>query len=188
MISKPVTDDDFRDLIEWACCMESGPWVAGGSVRKVWLGKPWRSQDVDFFFRDQDQFDRIVSILPALGDDYRIYYDSNNAVTYKIQLRSGEDVKVQAIRKNFYPDAMSLLADFDFNISQFVSDGVQMFTTEASLEDIKSNRLRLNISSKKQLNPLRVLKHVAYGFEPDPELFIEAAKNITSGGLDELGY
>jgi hypothetical protein len=188
MITKPVTDDDFRDLLEWICCWETGPWVAGGSVRKVWSGNPWKAQDVDFFFRDPEQYEYFDDILPALDQNIKTYHNSQNAVTYLVQLRSGEEVKIQAIRKQFYPTIQAVLDDFDFNLAQFASDGIKMITTDAALDDIKNNRIRLNPQSTKKTNPLRVLKYAAYGFDPNPELFIEAAKNLAAGELYEHGY
>lgn len=188
MITKLVTDGEYRDLIEWACNMDHGPWVAGGSVRKVWQGLPWSTQDVDFFFHDEDQFQRINAILPALGDEYKVEHDSNNAVTHKIYLRSGQAVKIQTIRQRFYPDVLSILENFDFNVSQFATDGVTMVSLPAALEDVESKRLRLNPKHQGQVKPLRVLKYAAYGFNPDAELLINAVRNINSGDLGDLGY
>lgn len=184
----PVKDDDFRDLVEWACDLEDGPWVAGGSVRKVWQGLPWDSGDVDFFFRDREQFDRIVSILPALGDHHKVIYDSGNAVTFRVTLHSGRSVKIQAIRKTWHASHMALLQGFDFNLSQFASDGVTILTTAASVEDIESNRLRATSTRDTPIHPLRVLKYAAYGFDPDPRLLMRAAANITADDLANQDY
>lgn len=188
MMTRPVLDDDFRDLLEWICCWETGPWVAGGSVRKVWSGEPWKNQDVDFFFRDRDQFEHFNAILPALGESIKTYHDSQNAVTYMVQLRSGEEIKIQAIRKDFYPTAQAVLDDFDFNLVQFASDGVQMVATAAAVDDVEHKRIQLNPRSTRKTNPLRVLKYAAYGFDPDPGLLAKAAKDLASGEVHELGY
>jgi hypothetical protein len=188
MITRPVTDSDFRDLVEWICCLETGPWVAGGSVRKVWVGQPWKIQDVDFFFKDRDQFERFNAVIPALGEKTDTYYNTSNAITYKIQLRSGEVVTIQAICKDFYPNVQAVLDDFDFNLVQFASDGVQMIATPAAVDDIKHKQIQINTRSTKKINPLRVLKYAAYGFNPDPKMFIKAAKDFASGELHEFGY
>ena len=34
-----------------------GPWLAGGSVRKLWQGLPWWSGDVDVFFSSREQYE-----------------------------------------------------------------------------------------------------------------------------------
>ncbi len=188
MMINPVQDDDFRDLVEWICCWETGPWVAGGSVRKVWFGQPWKDQDVDFFFRDQDQFDRFNAVISALGEKTKTYYNSQNAITYKISLRSGEEVKIQAIRRDFYPSAEAVLDDFDFTLVQFASDGVQMLTNPTALEDIRFNRIKPNPLCKRRLNPMRVLKYAAYGFNPEPGMLAEAAKVFAAGELQDFGY
>jgi hypothetical protein len=185
---KLVQDEDFRDLVEWICCWETGPWVAGGSVRKVWFEQSWKTQDVDFFFKDREQFDRFNTVIPALGEKTDTYYNTSNAITYKIQLRSGETVKIQAICKDFYPSVQAVLDDFDFTLAQFASDGVQMITNAVALEDIRLNRINLNPLFTKQLNPMRVLKYAAYGFDPSPRMLAEAAKSFASGELQEFGY
>jgi hypothetical protein len=188
MITRAVTDDDFRDLIEWACCLETGPWVAGGSVRKLWTGQPWENQDVDFFFRDRQQLEDFSRGVLHLSDRVEIMIETANATTYKVHLPSGAERLLQAVRRDFYPTLAAVLDDFDFNLAQFASDGTQMVTRELALEDVRHNRLRRNPASTKKMNPLRVLKYAAYGFDPDYGLLAEAAKGINNGDIHEVGY
>lgn len=188
LLSFPVRDDRFRDLVEWACDLEQGPWIAGGSVRKVWQGLPWTGGDVDFFFRDRQQFNHILSMLPALGERYKVVHDGANAITYMLTLRDGQNIKLQVIRKTWYSSQESLLAAFDFNLAQFVSDGVTILTTASAVDDIRDNVIRANPNRATPINPLRVLKYAAYGFDPDPKLLMYSAARISTDDVQNLDY
>lgn len=186
---RKVEDDRFIFLTEWArCSLDHGPWVAGGSVRKIWQGKRFDDGDIDFFFRNNAQLVEVSGAIAKLGQSHRVLADTNNAITYKIFFGNGETTTIQLIRKNFYNDLKELLYTFDLCLSQFASDSVNMVAMSGALADLGHNRIRLNEQFSDRLNPLRVLKYAAYGFDPDKELLINASKKIATGDLHDLGY
>jgi hypothetical protein len=188
LISSKVTDDEYRDLLEWICNLETGPWAAGGSARKVWQGKPWMSQDVDLFFRDQQQYDAVTEMLSHLGQSQKVIHNTDNAITYKIYMHSGDEIKIQTVRKRWYADIQAVVDDFDFGVAQFASDGVTVLATEQAIQDCADNRIRMTSRSANRSKLLRLLKYTAYGFDPDDELFIKTVTTISSGDLNDFGY
>ena len=52
ILKKPVSNESFLQLINLlpALDMHNGPWIAGGSARRLWLDQDWNTQDVDVFF------------------------------------------------------------------------------------------------------------------------------------------
>ncbi len=58
MIVAPVVCDDFKKLVKTLppLDLEKGPWIAGGTARKLFQHQNWKSGDVDIFFRDSAQF------------------------------------------------------------------------------------------------------------------------------------
>jgi hypothetical protein len=174
--------------LEWICNLETGPWAAGGSARKVWQGKSWKTQDVDLFFRDREQYDAVTAALMHLGHDREIVYNTDNAITYKFHMYSGDTIKIQTVRKRWYEDVQAVVDDFDFGLAQFASDGVTILATEQAVQDCADNRIRLNPKSTNRSKLLRLLKYTAYGFDPDDALFIKAVTTISSGDLNDFGY
>lgn len=64
---KPVPDKRFINLmgIIGKFDMSYGPWIAGGSVRKLWQNAKWTDEDVDIFFPSRDAFKKFTSDLQA---------------------------------------------------------------------------------------------------------------------------
>jgi len=59
MLKQPMQDDGFRNLLSLLppINMTTGPWITGGSARRLWEQKNWRIGDVDVFFRNSTQRD-----------------------------------------------------------------------------------------------------------------------------------
>jgi len=52
ILKKPVTNASFLQLVKHLppLDMHNGPWVAGGSARRLWMDQDWNVADVDVFF------------------------------------------------------------------------------------------------------------------------------------------
>lgn len=213
LIEKPVTDGRYKKVVSRVADFEFGPWVAGGSVRKVWEEKPWNRQDIDFFFASPTQFRTFADRVSEFGKiEYK--HETDNAVTYKIytgpyrQKQSMFDslksvisldeqdpslnpenwLNVQFVRRKFYASFEDLLNDFDINIAQFVTDGNIMRATEQALVNAENKLLRLNPMSTKGIKPLRFAKYCAYGYKPTLELFSDVVHDMIKNGYSNEEY
>lgn len=54
ILKKPVSNESFLELVSHlpALDMYKGPWIAGGSARRLWMEQDWNQQDLDVFFPD----------------------------------------------------------------------------------------------------------------------------------------
>lgn len=158
--------------------METGPWLAGGMVRRIYSGHSTDgAADWDIWFANQQQYfsakDQILKLHESL-----IIADTPNAITVGLQPkgRPGPPVKVQLIQKKFFANAHEVIADFDFSICQLLTDGYTILTGDTTTDDLASKTIRLcdpnfNVSVKGFFN--RVLKYTAYGFSPSSELILQ---------------
>lgn len=73
MIKKPLTDQRFKDFIQKLppINMHTGPWITGGSARRLWQDQDWTQGDVDVFFANEEQriswlaeLDKIWNFVP----------------------------------------------------------------------------------------------------------------------------
>ncbi len=161
--------------------METGPWLAGGMVRRIYSGHSTDgTADWDIWFANQQQYfsakDRILKLRESL-----IIADTANAITVGLHPngRPGLPVKVQLIQKKFFANAHEVIADFDFSICQLLTDGYTILTGDTTTDDLASKTIRLcdpnfNVSVKGFFN--RVLKYTAYGFSPSSELILQMQK------------
>jgi hypothetical protein len=206
-ICKPVTDIRFKTVVEeiGKFNMTLGPWIAGGSIRKLWQDIEWRHEDIDIFFRNNHQFNVFVdnantkkSIIDVFCDindihirpdprtskcHFSVQHDTANAKTYSVSIdgmNGNNTFKVQAIRKFFPESAVALINDFDWNVCQFVSDGKHMWASPEAVDGIATNCIVLSKTSTRSIKSLRLIKYLAYGFDVDDNIFIDMLKNLDS--------
>lgn len=57
MLQKPLSDVEFKHLLSMLppVHMQQGPWITGGSARRLWQGEDWHQGDVDVFFVNEHQ-------------------------------------------------------------------------------------------------------------------------------------
>ncbi len=209
LIYKPITDKTYRRLIARYvsnCNFNTGAWIAGGSVRKVWFDLPWEHQDIDMFFSSQTQFElmqtELTEKLPsdntateplfldlnfnniAVKTARYSEYETDNAVTYTIYTDSEFDhqmFKIQAIKRYFPSNINELFQSFDFTVTQFATDGKIMVTTRQALKDCEERRLQMIKGTSRPINALRTIKYSAYGFEPVDDLMREVVTSLANG-------
>lgn len=195
----PVTDSKFKHILAKYvdCNLQSGAWVAGGSVRKLWFGLPWTDQDIDIFFANIEQYQafadsmtpHIESATPFTFDlnimaakHSSVAYETANATTYTMSDDSLSDslFKLQAIKRYFVQNIHELFSSFDFTVTQFATDGNIIVTTQEAVDDCENHRLRMIADTTRQFSVLRMTKYTAYGFEPDDELMKQAVTALAN--------
>lgn len=152
---------------------ESGPWVAGGSLRRLIAGLP-QDSDFDFFFADQAQFDGFCKEMKKRGAEVQHENDFN--VTFilpKVKAKpigddefspSGPELKVQAIRIAFYPSLTETLEAFDFSLCKFGYDGSTLVCGDYSLFDLASKKLVPDRISYGTSTLRRIIKYTKQGY------------------------
>lgn len=197
IITKPVTNTEYSQHVRKYAQLnlDAGPWVAGGSVRKIWFNEPWETQDVDFFFSNYAQFDRVVSNVKRLYKSTQWYdmfsmssvdrptlltHETNNAITWTIELQSGKTYKIQAIKKYWPKSIHELFSTFDLTVSQFATDGVTMIATAAAVEDSTARVIRL-VNPEHPISINRLLKYTAYGFSAPDSIMKNVVDRLVAG-------
>ena len=166
--------------------LTDGPWIAGGSVRQWFSGKPVAS-DVDVYLRGHKQLAQVVKRLESLG--YSKHYDTTNAITYKAtasaeHLDRASAPPIQLIIKNFFNTPDDVLDSFDIVQSQLVTDGYTVYGNP----DWNNREIGIaNFDPKTIL--ARLVKYSAYGFKIKPGQLSEIADrsdtNYSFKGMDD---
>lgn len=153
--------------------IEKGPWIAGGSARRLLQGEGLASGDIDIFFPNYASWEFFSKHLSS----YEIIVKTKKATTFLI-----EGMKVQIIRRAFYKDLISVFKDFDFTVCQIATDGKNIACTKQSHLDIVDQILRLATQGTISKHTLvqRMSKYVNYGFLPELGLY----EIIVRSGLD----
>ena len=173
----------YKALDRLPAISADGPWVAGGSVRRLISRLP-QDSDFDFFFRDQAQFDAFAGDMKKRGASISNENDFNITFTLPavkakpiddgVFSPAGPELKVQAIRMAFHDSLSAVLDSFDFSLCQCGYDGSNLLFGDWALFDIASKRLvpgriRYGTSSLR-----RIIKYTRQGF------------SICSGGLAHM--
>jgi len=103
IVIEPMHDKNFISFINkiGKFDIHAGPWIAGGSVRKVWQGLDWRHQDVDVFFRSKEQIEEFKHNLAKLSKrnseyvEYTVNYEERSITSYLPKLSNTNDIAVE---------------------------------------------------------------------------------------------
>lgn len=152
----------------------NGPWVAGGSVRRLISRLP-QDSDFDFFFRDQAQLD---SFVERLKKDHGAIVDNESDFNISLTLPKqkakpvdqdefepgGPELKIQAIRIRFFESLDAVIDSFDFSICQCGYDGVDLVFGPWALFDIAHKRLVPGRLTYGASSIRRMIKYARQGF------------------------
>lgn len=138
----------------------SGPWIAGGAIRRTLLQEPLNS-DVDYFFRDEEQKKAFVEAIQEKGG--WLISEKEHAATFGIKV-DHDTVIVQAITMAYYPTLDAVLDSFDFTITQFGYDGTDLVCGPCSLWDLARKRLALHKLTFGVSTVRRLIKYTRQGF------------------------
>lgn len=157
--------------------IEKGPWLAGGAVRKSYLGQSIENSDLDLWFANLEQFETAKKQVIALGAVEA--YSTDNAVSYKFY-EGTQTYIIQLIRRKFYNSAAEIIAGFDFSVCQLATDGHHLVVGQDTIRDIKTKTLRLTQPSLPEYIVPRIIKYMVYGYRPCPEILEEIDENIAT--------
>jgi len=142
--------------------MENGPWIAGGSIRKIATNDTnIHNSDIDIFSPNKE----IMEWLIAYFDKKTIFAQKNDGdYTYKYD---GKFYKIQVVKHFFYKSVEELLDSFDFTATMFASDGKTVVYTQQAMIDAQMKKLVFHGDHEK-CRPMRLLKYSKKGFLPVP--------------------
>lgn len=113
-------------------------WIAGGAVRRSIEGLPLDT-DVDLFFSSRAIFAEWLAAM-MLYPGSVITVEADHMVQFDFAL-ANKVLKVQGVRRAFFPTVEALLADFDFTICQFAYDGHFFYVGDNALEHLRDRKL-----------------------------------------------
>ena len=164
----------------------SGPWIAGGAVRRLMLGQDLIDADIDVFRSTDSKRDAYLSELDKVGLSKFV---TEMATTYK--MKHGDDIqKVQVITGRLHNTVETLLDDFDFTVCQFATDGNYIVYLNTAKDDLENGILRKSENARKN-NPgilKRFIKYANYGYQAVAGLMpyvmnAEATKHFKSSSV-----
>lgn len=147
--------------------LDTGPWLAGGAVRKSYLGQTVDRADWDIWFRSAVQYDRAEKLMHGLGAG--VAFASPNALTFQYTYENQKH-NIQLIKRRFFNSAQDIIDQFDFTVCQLVTDGDRMLLGPNTAWDLENRILR---SAQPSLQPYiigRMVKYIVYGYQPCQEL------------------
>lgn len=159
--------------------MSNGPWIAGGCALDWYLGQPTNQLgDIDVFFKDIDQFAKFHrEFNKKISGNKVSTFETANAISYTIIFNDRKRIsrKIQLIKK-FFTSPSDLLANFDLNICQVLTDSKSFVFGPTTEEDIKTKTLRY-LRKPQQGSLRRIIKYQLYGYRPDEKLCNELETN-----------
>ncbi|CAH1657537.1 conserved hypothetical protein [Hyphomicrobiales bacterium] len=162
------TDKEFDEttlgtvLSSLPALSSSGPWLAGGALRRTLLGKEPDS-DLDFFFKDADQ---LLAFRDGLENAGLVKVrETKHHMHYRGPIgESGIHRDVQLIRFAFYENAEAVIDSFDFTVCMFAFDGETLTVGDHALWDLGRKRLAVHKISYPVATMRRLLKYANQGF------------------------
>lgn len=163
----------FRALDRLPTLTPTGPWLAGGALRRTLSRTPLDS-DFDFFFASAEQFASFCEGLKARGG-WKISENEHN-VTFRLPSKAPEptgqdefsayepELTIQAINTTYYPTLEAVLDSFDFTLCQFGYDGADLVCGDYALWDLGRKRLVTHRITYGTASLRRLLKYTRQGF------------------------
>lgn len=134
-----LEDTEFYSVISRLIFVsKEGPWIAGGSVRRLVMSLPQES-DFDFFFKTQEQLDASLAMIKEKGAKVNSESEFNIDISFPIE--GGEPIKVQFIKVAFFESLEKTLESFDFSLCQCGYDGTDFVFGPYTLFDLAKNRI-----------------------------------------------
>lgn len=140
--------------------LEKGPWLAGGSLRRLFDSSD-KESDFDLFFKDELQLHNYKVELLNIGGV--IQYENDLNVTMMVAPINCKPFKVQLI-KIYFGTAEGVLEWFDFTICQFLTDKESLMLGDYTLYDTGRKQLRLNTLHHAVSSVRRMLKYGRQGY------------------------
>lgn len=139
-----------------------GPWLCGGSIRRVISDRNFKDADFDVFFKDDLQFKSIYEKLQQ--NNFKITNEQEHAVTFEQEHDVTFSVKIQLIKMHYYPDISSCINDFDYTVAMCGFDGSSIYLGDYTLYDIARKRLAVNKVKYPVAMLRRLIKYTKQGY------------------------
>lgn len=136
--------------------MSDGPWLAGGSIRRLLDGSK-ETADFDFFFKSQSQLEEFNQKCGRTS----VVADTKFSVTMKY---SGYVIQLV---KLYAESASSIIDGFDFTACQLITDGNMLMVGEHTLYDIGRKYLSPHKIVHLDSSIKRLIKHINQGYSID---------------------
>jgi hypothetical protein len=139
---------------------DGGIWLAGGAIRRTLIGDLLTS-DFDFFFESEDKFKSYKNSL--LGKGAKEINKNDHQESYEITINEKRRI-IQLIKINYYKSAEEVIDSFDFTITQFAYDGINLICGEHSLWDLSRRKLALHRLTYGIATMRRMIKYTKQDF------------------------
>jgi hypothetical protein len=163
---------DFHEFCERSGCnpedvdrvvkaIGQGSWLAGGALRRTFIGHAMDS-DFDFFFSSADAMTAWEARLPS---NLKLVRETEHHKHWRGAVEGSDlPIDVQAIRFRFYENAEQVIDSFDYTITMFALDGDQLVTTPYALWDLGRRKLAVHKITYPVATMRRLLKYTRQGF------------------------
>lgn len=150
---------------------DAGPWLAGGSIRRLFDGND-KESDFDLFFASEEQLKSYQAVLNSPWLSSKVLYENEQNVTMEVtplntDAFSGEGslkpFKLQLI-KFYFNSPEAVLEWFDYTNCQFLTDGNTLLVGEYTLFDVGRKHLRVNKIHHALSSVRRLLKYARQGY------------------------
>lgn len=155
---------DIADLLyylrtEHGLLMEGNVWLAGSSLLHHMIdGNDSLSNfDFDFFFKNQESYDKWYHVLASTSEDY---IDMEHSVMFKI-----DGYEINLIKAFLYEDVEQLLNSFDISVSRIAFDGHKVYMHNTVVGHINDLIMQVLYISNPLSTYKRVMKYVGKGFK-----------------------
>lgn len=139
-----------------------GPWVAGGSVRRLIMDIA-QDSDYDVFFTSSDQLAVFKNALEFKG----AIKNSENEFNVSYRLPAADklpELKIQLITVSYQPSMESTIKHFDFSLCQCAFDGTDIVFGDYTLFDLGRNKLVPEKITYGTSSLRRMIKYIKQGY------------------------
>jgi hypothetical protein len=151
---------EFFEKVISAVGIGNGVYLAGGAIRNL-LNDVKNDKDYDFFFASSADLTTWETNLLKTG---KKVFENTFCNTYKLSV-DNQEIKIQAIKHQFYTSLEDLLNSFDYTICMFGYDGSNLICGDYSLWDLSSKSLIVNKITYPVASIRRLIKYSKYGFK-----------------------
>lgn len=139
----------------------SGPWIVGGSVRRL-LDEQKQDSDFDVAFADAGQLETTQARLEGLGFEVKRKEDAHVELVGQIDKKPA---RIQLLRITFAATPDAILDSFDFTICQFAYDGTDIIAGPWSMWDLARKKIALHKVTFAASSVRRLTKYAKQGYQ-----------------------
>jgi hypothetical protein len=162
----------FREVVRLLPFLdiEHGPWLAGGSVRRLFDGSS-HAADFDIFFTDEEQMTKYRDWLCDRYDIAHISSFNYDEILLPVNLGQYSAIAKLQLVKIYGPTIDDILQRFDYSICQLGTDGDCLVAGNTTFEDIQNRLCRPACIQYAKASMRRMLKFAKEGYEIDKSVF-----------------